>query len=70
MANLTCCQGSYSSLRRKAHVATTLFTVNIFTEEIALLTKTGQKIHFSLLLLFVFEKRRTTALQVSNKSSK
>ena len=64
MANLTCCQGSYSSMRRKADVATTLFTVDIFTERDPTFTKTSRKIHWLLCFLFAFEKRRTIAFQV------
>ena len=64
MANLTCCQGSYSSMKRKANVATMSFTVNIFTERDCTFTETGRKIHWLLYFLFVFEKRCTTAFQV------
>ena len=70
MANLTCCQGSYSSTRRKADVATTLFTVDIFTERDPTFTETSQKIHWLLCFLFAFEKRRTTAFQVIKAPNK
>ena len=64
MANLTCGQGSYSSTRRKADAATTLFTVDIFTERDPTFTETGRKIHWLHYFLLAFEKRRTIAFQV------